>query len=291
MAFSQSIRKGQAPLCCNLCETEIKISSKCLDCDLLMCTMCCDKVHPKFKNAKDHRVVDIKDIRLYAEEKDFTSIKCQDHTEQNCCLFCESCNHLVCPLCIAKTHNGHCLIQISQSYETKLNRLKQAQVKVQSNLQILNKYDAKIEEIQKSGKEKYKDTMEKIQARINALNIADDEFTEKIETELEQKMSLHQKFIEKEQITTNQLKKKVDDQMSKLQDIINAKDAVEVFSCSYDLEPSISKEIELLELNINHIPTFCAEEITQDFFGSLQNNKSIKMTVTEQFVTGVIIQD
>ncbi|XP_063402131.1 uncharacterized protein LOC134686391 [Mytilus trossulus] len=287
MAFCQSIQKGQVPFSCGLCETETKISSKCIDCGLLMCINCRDKVHPKFKNAKDHRVVDIKDIGLYAEEMDFTSIKCQDHTGQNCCLFCESCNYLVCPLCISKTHNGHCLIQISESYETKLNWVKQAQVKVQSNLQILNKYHAKIEEIQKSVKEKYKETKEKIQAEINALNIADDEFTERIETEVDQKISLHQKSIEKEQITTNQLKKKVNDQMFKLQDIINAKDTAEVFNCSNDLELSISKEMELLGLNINHIPTFCPEEITQDLFGSLQNNKPIKMTVSEQFVTGV----
>ncbi|XP_076076539.1 uncharacterized protein LOC143047398 [Mytilus galloprovincialis] len=287
MAFCQSIQKGQVPLSCGLCETETKISLKCIDCDLLMCIKCRDKVHAKFKNAKDHRVVDIKDIGLYAEEMDFTNIKCRDHTGQNCCLFCESCNHLVCPLCISKTHNGHCLIQISESYETKLNWLKQAQVKVQSNLQILNKCDAKIEEIQKSRKEKYKDTKEKMKAKINALNIVDDEFTERIETELDQKNSLHQKSIEKEQITANQLKKKVDDQISKLQDIIDAKDAVEVFSCSCDLELSISKEMELLELNISRIPKFCPEEITQDFFGSLQNNKPIKMTISEQFVTGV----
>ncbi|CAC5383390.1 unnamed protein product [Mytilus coruscus] len=287
MAFSQSIRKGQAPLCCNLCEIETKISSKCMDCDLLMCTKCRDKVHPKFKNAKDHKIVDIKDIALYAEEMDFNSIKCQDHTGQNCCLFCESCDHLVCPLCISKTHNGHGLIEISKSYETKLHWLKQAQVKVQSNLQNLNKYDAKIEEMQKSGKEQCKDTKEKIQAQNKALKTAVDEFTERMETKLEHEISLHQKSIEKERITTHQLKKKVEDQRSKLENIINAKDAAEVLKCRDEFQQSTSEEMELPKLNINLVPTFCPGELTHEVFGSLQNNISMKMTISEQFVIEV----
>ncbi|CAC5383392.1 unnamed protein product [Mytilus coruscus] len=207
MAFSQSIRKGQAPLCCNLCEIETKISSKCMDCDLLMCTKCRDKVHPKFKNAKDYKIVDIK-----------------RHRTKRC---------------------------------------------------------------KKSGKEQCKDTKEKIQAQNKALKTAVDEFTERMETKLEHEISLHQKSIEKERITTHQLKKKVEDQRSKLENIINAKDAAEVLKCRDEFQQSTSEEMELPKLNINLVPTFCPGELTHEVFGSLQNNISMKMTISEQFVVEV----
>ncbi|CAC5383391.1 unnamed protein product [Mytilus coruscus] len=241
MAFSQSIRKGQVPIICNLCETETKITSKCIDCDLMMCNKCCDKAHPKFKNAKDHKIVDIKDIGMYTQEMDFTNIKCQEHTGQNCCLFCDSCDQLICPLCISKTQNGHGLIEISKSYEIKLDKKKQ-----------------------------YRDTKEKIQAQNKALKRTVDHFTERMEKELKHKISLHQNSTEKEQSTTNQLKK-VNDKISTIEDTIKTQDASKVFIYSNELEQSISEEIELPELNINHIPIFCIGGITLEAFGSLQD--------------------
>ncbi|CAC5383393.1 unnamed protein product [Mytilus coruscus] len=235
-----------------------------------MCNKCCDKVHLKFKNAKDHKIVDIKDIGMYTQEMDFTNIKCQEHTGQNCCLFCDSCDQLICPLCISKTHNGHGLIEISKSYEIKLDKLKEAQIKVKSNLKKLKKHDVIIKDVQKFEEKQYRDTKEKIQAQNKALKRTVDHFTERMEKELKHKISLHQNSTEKEQSTTNQLKK-VNDKISTIEDTIKTKDASKVFIYSNELEQSISEEIELPELNINHIPIFCKGGITLEAFGSLQD--------------------
>ncbi|CAG2194690.1 TRIM9_67 [Mytilus edulis] len=51
----------QCPIQCQLCEGDPKIKWKCLDCDLLMCSKCKDKIHSKFKSEKEHEIVDIKD--------------------------------------------------------------------------------------------------------------------------------------------------------------------------------------------------------------------------------------
>ncbi|XP_071136379.1 tripartite motif-containing protein 2-like [Mytilus edulis] len=68
----------QCPIQCQLCEGEPKVKWKCLDCDLLMCSKCKDKVHSKFKSEKDHRIIDIKDIGqqskgVYQQDKKNTS--------------------------------------------------------------------------------------------------------------------------------------------------------------------------------------------------------------------------
>ena len=81
MAFSQLIKRGQVPMSCNLCEVETEISSKCLDSNLLMCSKCKDKIHPKFKNANNHRIVDIKEVGSHQvhpgyRKPDFSSIEC-----------------------------------------------------------------------------------------------------------------------------------------------------------------------------------------------------------------------
>jgi hypothetical protein len=83
--MAESVVKAQDFICCQLCETEQKIKWKCIECELLMCDKCNKKIHPKFKNAKDHRIIDIKDVGIQDEGRgdnlDFTNIKCKLHQE------------------------------------------------------------------------------------------------------------------------------------------------------------------------------------------------------------------
>lgn len=53
----------QFPIQYLLCERDHKISWKCLDCNLLMCTACERNIYSKFdKTSRKHRLISIKDI-------------------------------------------------------------------------------------------------------------------------------------------------------------------------------------------------------------------------------------
>lgn len=146
-----------------------------------------------------------------------------------------------------------------------------------------------LEDLHKFEGEQYKETRHKVQAQNEALKSAVNQFTESIEKELQQTMNLYQKSTEKEKKRINQLKKKAEDQMSTLNDIFTAKDAAKVFTCSIAIK-QLTEEVELLELKVNHankIPTFCPGQISQEVFGSLQNKTLMKMTISEQFLTGI----
>ncbi|CAC5360999.1 unnamed protein product [Mytilus coruscus] len=41
----------------------------------------------------------------------FSDVKCVDHCGQSCCLYCDTCNKLICFKCITKVHNGHEFIE------------------------------------------------------------------------------------------------------------------------------------------------------------------------------------
>lgn len=47
---------------CQLCQKDPKISCKCLECDLLMCSECEHNIHPKIKTAGEHRIMAINDV-------------------------------------------------------------------------------------------------------------------------------------------------------------------------------------------------------------------------------------
>lgn len=114
MALSKSVGAAQDIVSCDLCESETNLNWRCLNCQLFMCNKCRDKIHPKIRNAKDHTVVDIKQTEVSGGIRniDFTNIKCKVHTTQSCCIFCSSCDELVCPSCITKGHAGHTFIEI-----------------------------------------------------------------------------------------------------------------------------------------------------------------------------------
>ncbi|CAC5361675.1 unnamed protein product [Mytilus coruscus] len=69
----------------------------------------------------------------------FSDVKCDEHTQQACCLFCNTCNKFICPKCITtKVHNGHELIE-EEDYNKGKVELKPKQ-KSEIKLEISKEY-------------------------------------------------------------------------------------------------------------------------------------------------------
>ena len=74
-----------------------------MDCDLLNCSKFKDKIYPKFKHAKDHRIVHPLSAKNITDRSAVISV---NHVPRYFVRFC-----------IAKIHNGHGLITINEGYE------------------------------------------------------------------------------------------------------------------------------------------------------------------------------
>ncbi|CAC5400483.1 unnamed protein product [Mytilus coruscus] len=141
MAHFGSVQRSQDILACGLCEIETKIKVKCMNCDLYMCQKCTDKIHAKFKNADLHDIVDLKDIHSRIDETDanseFKPVKCKDHRKQLCCMYCLTCELLVCPMCITKTHQLHLMEDIQTICQKKVEEMKILQYQAKSKIEKL----------------------------------------------------------------------------------------------------------------------------------------------------------
>ncbi|CAC5425760.1 unnamed protein product [Mytilus coruscus] len=84
-----------------------------------------DRVHLRI--AKDHQITDIKDIGKHVT---FSEIKCENHTGQACCLFCQTCKTFICVKCVAKVHNGHELIEEEDYNKGKVEMKPKQQSKI-----------------------------------------------------------------------------------------------------------------------------------------------------------------
>ncbi|CAC5408260.1 unnamed protein product [Mytilus coruscus] len=121
MAYSQLPHDAQIPVGCGLCEGRNRIQWKCIDCSLLMCTRCKDVVHPKFKNATSHKVVDIKELGSDESKGkvNFQDRKCKEHTTQICGFYCKDCKQFICGKCITNAHRGHDAVD-DEEYENEM---------------------------------------------------------------------------------------------------------------------------------------------------------------------------
>ncbi|XP_071160905.1 probable E3 ubiquitin-protein ligase MID2 [Mytilus edulis] len=141
MAYSASFPRSQDVLVCGLCETNTKIKVKCMDCDLYMCLKCTDKVHVKFKNAHLHDIVALENIHSHKSKtegkSEFKPVKCKDHRQQLCCMYCLTCRLLVCPMCIAKTHQQHLLEEIQTICLQKVGEMKKLKNRAHSTTEKL----------------------------------------------------------------------------------------------------------------------------------------------------------
>ncbi|XP_076105023.1 uncharacterized protein LOC143073393 [Mytilus galloprovincialis] len=273
MASSKSIWKGQIPINCQLCETEKVIKWKCIQCSLLMCNNCCDKIHPKFRNAKEHKIINIKDLRAHQEELDFTNINCEVHSRQSSCLFCRACDILVCPTCVSKVHKKHDLIEIWETYQLKMEKLKEGQSEIQKDKKnIVMKKDF-LDKLIVAENSKHSQVRQDILTHGKALHKAVDQHIEKLVTDLDRTKKNILQSIEQDLDTINSSINEVDYKNGEIEDFRNTRNTTKFFQEVKKLEKSIEVQTPITKVGYLSVPIFNPGEITQFNVGVLQNDE------------------
>jgi tripartite motif-containing protein 56 len=127
MAFSGSIRKAQIVKLCELCENETNLKWRCIQCDKILCEKC-EKIHNKVQTNTQHQIVNLKIPFQDVEQKVILdNIRCTEHQIKMTCLFCRTCDHLVCLDCISSKHNKHNFEPVEKILSEKLDELKGAE--------------------------------------------------------------------------------------------------------------------------------------------------------------------
>lgn len=101
-------RPSKFPFCdiCKLVNRKHReATSKCLDCNKLLCKACVD-LHRDTKVTKDHSMFDCE------IEKD---IECKEHQDEVVRFFCEPCETCICVLCTFNEHKDHEITQFSEA--------------------------------------------------------------------------------------------------------------------------------------------------------------------------------
>ncbi|CAC5421557.1 unnamed protein product [Mytilus coruscus] len=167
MASAWLIQKAQVSIGCQLCESGSTIQWNCIDCLLLMCSKC-KQIHMKFKNAINHKIVDINESepREYSDKNfNLNEINCQDHAGQACCLYCKDCKQFICFKCMTKVHKGHETLD-TEKYKFELDRLIKIQRETKNKLCTMALFNFP----RKIGKDKFGSEKKEVKVKQSHLN-------------------------------------------------------------------------------------------------------------------------
>ena len=128
MAYSSSVKRAQVPKCCELCPLSTRIKWRCVECNMSLCDKC-KKIHTRVQIAVPHEIVDIKTPLHDVQPKVIVhNIPCHEHKAKMTCLFCRTCDRLVCLDCVSSTHNKHNFEPMDKILSKKLDGQSRSEV-------------------------------------------------------------------------------------------------------------------------------------------------------------------
>jgi tripartite motif-containing protein 56 len=271
MAFSSSLRKAQTVKLCDLCETEANLKWRCIQCDKCLCNKC-KNIHSKVQMSIEHQIVDINMPFQDVEQKVILdNIRCDEHQTKMTCLFCRTCDHLVCLDCISSKHNKHNFEPIDKILSEKLDELEGAEARYRQDLTLCQ---AKVEEFQFS-ETKFESLFDESITKIKE--------KEKV---LIDGITKHSEKLQNERKTVKKMFSEIKSQIDKAEKtIIHHQDeimaALKSIQGSAIFTPATKFTKRMSDLNFNQIPSEIKLFIPQketvndipNVFGSLQKMK------------------
>ena len=107
-----------------------------IECNMSLCDKC-KKFNQKVQISVPHEIVDIKTSLHDVQPKVIVdNIPCHEHKANMTCLFCRTCDHLVCPYCVSFAHSKHNFEPIEKVLPEKLDELKGSEEKYCNNLTL-----------------------------------------------------------------------------------------------------------------------------------------------------------
>ncbi|CAG2253480.1 unnamed protein product [Mytilus edulis] len=212
------------------------------------CVQKCQRLHKKVKSADQHNIIDIRGIAVHQQQAkdnpDFNNIPCEIHSGQNCCLFCETCNEVVCPLCIVKSHNKHDMIELADGFRMTVMALKTFNSELNVKLTDCVKGISKLSSLVSSEDVKYEREKKNILSRDKVLKDEVEMHTKKLLKELDLRRGHLEKSVND---ADNQSQKINKDLEFRRESLTNALASVNTFDVFYAYKQETAARKQTIE--------------------------------------------
>ncbi|CAG2253482.1 unnamed protein product [Mytilus edulis] len=297
MASSKSLQEGQIPISCQLCEDSNEIKWKCIQCDFLLCTKC-KKLHERVKSTYQHTIIDTKDIASHLQQakdnKVFRNIPCEIHSGHNCCLFCQTCDKVVCPSCIAETHTKHDMIELSEGYKLTVKKIKTFNSELDVKRSNCQKGLSDLSLFKSSENFKYMSAKQSIESREKVLKDEVEMHTKTIMKEIDQRWDRQTYSVDDAYMKSQKIDKDLEFRSESLTNALASVNTRDVFNAYKEEKTARIQKIEPVKTHFKRLPQYVPGkmQILQSLHGNLTESDDIysleqyKFNVISKFNTG-----
>ena len=103
----QLLQKESSKVMCQACDGENEAMSRCMECEQYLCHMC-KKAHQRWAALRTHKITPLEALQGDAASKTLSTksymSKCEVHSNQELCYYCNTCEQLICKTCAASGH-------------------------------------------------------------------------------------------------------------------------------------------------------------------------------------------
>ena len=297
MAYAQSTQKAQTPKPCAFCKTDTNIRWRCVLCKTYMCDGCKNThvIHVVHSSIQ-HEIIDIKECGdvLDIEPTLITdNIPCQIHKRKVNCMFCCSCDVLVCSDCISSSHKKHDLETIDKVCEEKIEKLTQFKQQILKNCSICKLETNTLQRTEIKRDSMYAEAIKQIDNKEKEII----EETTKDAQELRDKIEKDQKetkiLISKGRLEIKQVEHSLEIKLEKVKIALQSNQGSTIFNAVIDTDENL-QNLSFTEL-LQEIQDFVPVEKTNHnnilrLFGSLTSIKMKKenclaLNLTKSYTT------
>ncbi|VDI06164.1 Hypothetical predicted protein [Mytilus galloprovincialis] len=244
-----------------------------------------------------HHVVEIK----YAGSKDKDTfqkanrVKCKIHILQDYCIFCQTCDELVCPSCLTKSYQRHDLQEINEVFSEDIKSLRGCQAELNNKfLDVYEKQILTIETTKLNNTDHLKMVKGKLEKQESKFISALTSFKQTILEDLEKKTCEIESVASTTKPTILQNIDEIRDKLDVTANVVNTKDIENVHKTANNLRKWLSFTPEPVSIHptvFKTLPDFFPEPIDENtvgkLFGHLSDKNGIPISLVETITSNM----
>ena len=236
----------------------------------------CIKLHQKVQISVPHEIVDIKTSLHDVQPKVIVdNIPCHEHKAKMTCLFCRTCDHLVCPYCVSFTHKKHNFEPIEKVLPEKLDELKGAEEKYCNNLTLCQTKSKEIKDSETKCDSLVDETIEQIKQKEQNLIEDITKYSKNLQNQAEFERKTMKAQLSDLKGQTNQAKENLETKKDEVMTALASNKGSMIFASAIEIKKKMPDlNFKLFPSGIKQfVPTRGTVEDISSLFGSLPEMK------------------
>lgn len=240
MASSRSDKGAQVAKLCELCNGQKSVQWICVQCHTVICSEC-KRIHLNTPTCSNHEVVDFATglERSWRPVVITDNIPCDSHKRRSYCMFCNTCDCLVCPECISGDHKRHDFESIDKVAQEKSGALQELRARLSDCLSICKSESANLPKVKQERTLHYDLAVMKINNCERELVESVQSYAANLRKDIEKEKESIFELLKERELQFKEAVRSLDPLHTKIMNTLTTKRADKIISCASEFDKGL----------------------------------------------------